>query len=1504
MRTKTNDIHIKTLDSIEILSDFVNDIINDINSNDRIQILKQYGEGFSGAGVYKVLLDSSFHTGHAVLKIVDLEETDNGIPLQSKIVRKIPDFAKDHCPNIFWFKKYGSIVVQFMELAGNSSIDIKLLKDINNVIERKRILKKVSKTLVRTFQNEQANSRTTSLPGYFNLILGHKLIQEESGVYDFIRDICDRNPEVDGFMIDRYSYPNPLRLLTDEDNFKGVGNLVFSVGNLHGDLHEQNIYYLPKGKNSFDYYIIDYEKYREDTFLYFDHAYLELDQLFRIKENLAISEWLSLLNATKHHLFQNTEPISVREGQVEAIDICKAIWNPVIQKFGASPRLPEEDQNTQVICAKIAAGLNYCSKRKISSRRRLLALTYACFFTDILCRRLSIKPKVESVQTLSLKAVLDNSITKTLNETDDSKVEREKEEYSESEWRSLFQKAKSFNANLYKFGFITMPEEIFKSDNLQSIGLIDWAVLLDFDRSKNDCSPSVRINSVLEERKSSHELLPKDSDRLKEINLEESVIWARVDGLEEFKDTLLDKLADWRQKNVPFVRKITNSFGRILLDNELYLLCFLPKDGLSEKTLKVIETVQDDLNERMVLLLFGDTPKSLLPSTLTDRINFVYVKCSLNSFISGVREYFESTNMRESLVQVPKLVKNNEDNQEGNTITHELNKKDVRWIQEDMEIVYPDIVLDVWDPSRQLIIDFWRGYEISWQDLDINADVQRKIHNNLFIELERSISKRDSTLKTLYHNPGAGGTTLSKRIAWDMKGIAPTVIIKRYSETLLEKLQFLFTETGIPIFIVVEASTMSFSERDKILKELNEANVKYVILYVLRTTERSFPDQHFGLVDPFVMEEYVAFCKKFSSVHPERSWIPKKQLLQSDAYRSPFFFGLFSYQDEYIKLPEYIDHYVDKIKSKLEKDFLVLIAIITKYSQSYLPTFLMKKLLQVSSSDNSFALSEELERLLKIEKNGVQVSHYRLANQILIKENQGSSENDFLNSRFRHSLIDFLDRVKEIYSEKNLDPSMDENLVKFVRQVFITRDPLTDGTKRTRFSDLVEAIKTFEARKQLFDKITEVFPNEPHFWNHKGRLYMHEGSLNYQIAEEHVKTAISLETNDYIHHHTLGMVYRYEVKRILERLISENYHADEEHKVDAYYAYDSIIDLFNDSVQSFNRSLEIDPQNEHSFIAMIHLIIDCVNKIKRLSGKASLEDFLASDDKVTKWVHDIVVLADDLLRKVKENQGQHQEVSAYAADCEMKMHSMIGNYDLLIEGLIGKLKKAKSATEEGELNSSLASAYYVSKGRNWERLNQFELERIRDLAYSNHWKGLATDYDYWMWINSSMRLPDFDLLEAIVTLKEWGEMGENSEPFYYLYTFHFLLLTQGAVNDNSIVMENIGKCRSLNRNRSQRTSSNLWLSDSPVWCPLVHKGKLNGWNPSIRFWNNTGPLTRIKGTIYQVTNAQSGKIKVFNTDAFFVPGAKFTQRDANQNVDCYIGFSYDGLRAWDVKSVQ
>ena len=102
-----------------------------------------------------------------------------------------------------------------------------------------------------------------------------------------------------------------------------------------------------------------------------------------------------------------------------------------------------------------------------------------------------------------------------------------------------------------------------------------------------------------------------------------------------------------------------------------------------------------------------------------------------------------------------------------------------------------------------------------------------------------------------------------------------------------------------------------------------------------------------------------------------------------------------------------------------------------------------------------------------------------------------------------------------------------------------------------------------------------------------------------------------------------------------------------------------------------------------------------------------------------------------------------------------------------------------------------------------------------------------------------------------------------------------------------------------------------WLGRGHGLNTLVNASELGDWDAEKGFWANEALLAKTQGIISRINDGGSGEIELeMGLKAFFVPsrglveGGYWRGRDEGQRVEFYLGFSYEGLRAWSVDDVE
>ena len=178
--------------------------------------------------------------------------------------------------------------------------------------------------------------------------LGHRLDPPTSRLDALLTDQVGVSPTTPALFIGGVWYPNPVAFARRGDEFTAVPALRAARGQMHGDFHGYNVLLTQRRHDVADYYLIDLAFYEEETYLFFDHGYIELAYLLRARENVDSGRWLELLDGVFRLIFR-----IIYQVVVELIII--GIWKLIMKAFSAvfrrnsktAPEKEAEDRQPQ-----------------------------------------------------------------------------------------------------------------------------------------------------------------------------------------------------------------------------------------------------------------------------------------------------------------------------------------------------------------------------------------------------------------------------------------------------------------------------------------------------------------------------------------------------------------------------------------------------------------------------------------------------------------------------------------------------------------------------------------------------------------------------------------------------------------------------------------------------------------------------------------------------------------------------------------------------------------------------------------------------------------------------------------------------------------------------------------------------------------------------------------------------------------------------------------------------
>ena len=150
-------------------------------------------------------------------------------------------------------------------------------------------------------------------------------------------------------------------------------------------------------------------------------------------------------------------------------------------------------------------------------------------------------------------------------------------------------------------------------------------------------------------------------------------------------------------------------------------------------------------------------------------------------------------------------------------------------------------------------------------------------------------------------------------------------------------------------------------------------------------------EEKFILDDPMSEEEAERFNESYKILTEDDDRIEELARVTYDEslikYRSPFFYGLITFERKFTKIDNYVDRHLSNVRGKV-RDILEYLALVTIYSNSGLSESLIKQLMNLeadSSLSMKNVLGEGPENLIVRVSGLYRVLHQAIAENILQK---------------------------------------------------------------------------------------------------------------------------------------------------------------------------------------------------------------------------------------------------------------------------------------------------------------------------------------------------------------------------------------------------------------------------------------------------------------------------------------------------------------------------------------
>jgi tetratricopeptide (TPR) repeat protein len=1020
--------------------------------------------------------------------------------------------------------------------------------------------------------------------------------------------------------------------------------------------------------------------------------------------------------------------------------------------------------------------------------------------------------------------------------------------------------------------------------NLPILGEIPATLVLDFD-------PQSDVSGLLHEvqsriKRSLHTLVKRDRPT---INPEGTTYWFFARGLDGREGTLeIGEYKAWKKSYAIEIDEQLKNFARAI--NPVPITCLIlwyQDPHLARHLQSVLSSIEKSFENAVEFVIVTHYPGEL--QEINNEIDAEIVNINIHELCSGLNVLLSSGGgIKASEYLLPS----------SSNAPIQLDSDDRKWLEEELEIVHLNTGVIAPELNEPVGRRFLCGAEITWHELSLHCDVSRDKTEKVKRPVEAELLRRRAWRVNLYHEAGAGGTTVARRILWDLHSKFPCVILKRSKplETS-ERLFRLASLTGQPILLLIDSSQIPERQVDELYNYVRSKQLSVVILHVQRRLNPQAERDRVIYLDALLSnKECWQFVEKFSQFEPTKRTELERLVSNSlqPKVKTAFYFGLQTFGREFIGLEGYVGHRLESLSFE-QRSIILFLSIAHHYAQHSIKSQAFADFLGIPANRTvnlreAFSSCEEtLDLLIEVGGNSWRTTHNLIAQEIL---EQGLITPGSDRRTWKQNLSNLAKNFAEFCRGNSLSPS--EEMLEILRRTFIYRNNFDVlGTERVAapalqsFSQLLQDIPSPEGRLERLRQLTQLYAEEAHFWAHLGRFYASQ-SKNYIQALECIEQAISLtNSEDHVLHHMKGMAIRYQINN----LVAEKSEIQ------------TVVDSAKVASVAFEEARKLGPDDEHGYISEVQLLAKMLDYAGTQHANGLLS-YLATPG-IDPFLLDSLERAEDLLEQVRRNREGQGEASPLEVDCRAKLDALYGRHDRALQTWDSLLSRRDSY--HPPLRRQIIWTYLARYDRSWNKLPVRDLERIASLLEENLQEEPSNDKDLRLWIQAVRWSKYSPTIESVIErVSYWKANSGTLDSVYYLYLLYVISALEGSAQAKDYAERYMEECRQMGRFRRNRTNSFEWLGSGSGVNSLIHHSELGQWKTDVEFWEKTEKLLRVRGRVHRVDAPQQGYIELKSgLLAFYVPARSNHSRgrSENQAVDFYLGFSYDGLRAWEVKDL-
>lgn len=817
--------------------------------------------------------------------------------------------------------------------------------------------------------------------------------------------------------------------------------------------------------------------------------------------------------------------------------------------------------------------------------------------------------------------------------------------------------------------------------------------------------------------------------------------------------------------------------------------------------------------------------------------------------------------------------------------------------------------------KKELGIGFCSGKRITWDELYADIDVKRFGYDNFYKKIAENVKRGDTFVGYIKHSPCIGGTTVARRLAYDLMNKDTNVASKCYvvflmelkstSSEVFQKIKTFIEDTLPPtrMLIIFIDRTISDDNIENLKKNYISPTHK---VSIVRITYGSIPKKDYCLTinDSLMPDEIPNFNRLYERLCTGISGMKLKNVID---------FPL-SVKNSSQSVDDYVQGWMKEIDQEYQEEiqhFSILISVASLYVYDYdryvstgFTDSIFEKKISIWNLVNVMSKSSQIafEKLFDIEYNDENKRTGRIrprfslfAKSIISKSNIGIY--DISKDYLEHiSNWDAIDKMKYIYDVflKRPDFEMDENrkisLYEKVSSFF-----KSNGCDSETILEVYKLlVNYFPDDENCLLSYSQFLYNKAYFEDkesHDGKPFIESENILLRLLEGRYGKLF-----DSLIYQSLGVLYYRKIGVLRDILFGKD--------PDVFTSdlYKCVLQYHNNCSEFCDKSTGLDPTSAYGLVTkaqMLKAVLNATKKYKQYKDWI----FCEVDNIYQNMYLDYLDACSKIARFIPDEEGNIR--TNYNL---IDIYNKLDDFRKNLNGGEGKDyfdkydKKLKSTTDEKlkiiygcRLYDTIISSKRKEIRESIDKLNDRYISRIEEATRYNARKGVSGAYEKLLNLMIFNSRSDSTIEEAIELLKEW-EKSTKSNVEHLWINYYFMVFYTVQILNNGYANEGLMKRYNEVREKAGKYCEAADQKEYDTYPYLFYK-KSQGLE-SITEEKNKASF--VQGTIKEITlsNRRRGKAKLdCGLEATFsAKDEKYDDADINvTRIEGIIGFRFNGL---------